>query len=212
MGSINSTLNVHYIIIYIVFVIEDRIQNKSREARGNIHVWARPLKGVALRLGVESLSDVISVGLVKETEWNSLVEGPPEVCVARSTGTCVCSPQNSSANNVGAFRMPKSECFSSSFLPLSPHGHRRLSAQTLVARKFKYSQMCNQSLSVCMVLFLLEPSTILLLLSALCTCTNEEKGVANEAIVFGWLVSSTSWTLKKQWACALLSVKCCCFV
>jgi len=68
MGSVNSTPNVHYIIAYIVFVIEDRIQYKSREARGHIHVGARQVKGVALRLGVESVSDVFSVGLVKKSE------------------------------------------------------------------------------------------------------------------------------------------------
>ena len=42
-----------------------------------------------------------------------------------------------------------------------------------------------------------------------------ENGVANEAIVLQWLVQTTSSDfkiVKKQWAGALLSVKCCCFV
>ena len=45
--------------------------------------------------------------------------------------------------------------------------------------------------------------------------TNEENGVADEAIVIEWVVSSASWdfkVVKKRWGCALLSVKCCCFV
>jgi len=38
-------------------------------------------------------------------------------------------------------------------------------------------------------------------------------GIAHEAIVFVWVVSSSLWdfkVVKKQWAGALLSVKCCC--
>jgi len=45
--------------------------------------------------------------------------------------------------------------------------------------------------------------------------TREENGVANEAIVLEWVVSSTLLdfkAVKKQWAGALLSVECCCFV
>ena len=42
-----------------------------------------------------------------------------------------------------------------------------------------------------------------------------QNGVTNEAIVLQWLVRTALWdfkVVKKQWAGALLSVKCCCFV
>jgi len=42
-----------------------------------------------------------------------------------------------------------------------------------------------------------------------------ENGIANAAIVLQWPVRTALWhfkVVKKRWACALLSVKCCCFV
>ena len=45
--------------------------------------------------------------------------------------------------------------------------------------------------------------------------SSEENGIAKEAIVVEWLVSSASRNfevVKKWWAGALLGVKCCCFV
>ena len=42
-----------------------------------------------------------------------------------------------------------------------------------------------------------------------------ENGIANEAIVPEWMVSSVLWdfeVVKKRWGCAMRSVKCCCFV
>ena len=42
--------------------------------------------------------------------------------------------------------------------------------------------------------------------------TYEENGVAHEAIVIEWAVSSNFEFVKKRWGRALLSVKCCCFV
>ena len=54
------------------------------------------------------------------------------------------------------------------------------------------------------------------LLSDLCTCVHVKKnGVVKEAIVLRWAVRITSCDIKlgkKQWAGALLSEKCCCFV
>ena len=43
-------------------------------------------------------------------------------------------------------------------------------------------------------------------------CVHTYNGVTNEAIVLHWPVWTTWWDFKKQWAGALLIVKCCCFV
>jgi len=53
------------------------------------------------------------------------------------------------------------------------------------------------------------------LLSDLCACTWRKNGVVKEAIVLQWAVRIASCDFKpgkKQWAGALLSEKCCCFV
>ena len=41
---------------------------------------------------------------------------------------------------------------------------------------------------------------------------SEENGVKNEAIIFSDRFEAPREIVKKQWAGALLSVKCCCFV